>query len=109
MHDARDGFAAAIDRIVADEENRRELLWLRAREKDDDVHARRLVGGDPSLPLRLRYLHGVDFDAIDALDPRRREHVYAALFDDHLDWLLGREGSDETRLERRRVTRARLG
>ncbi|HJL16966.1 MAG TPA: hypothetical protein RMH99_14975 [Sandaracinaceae bacterium LLY-WYZ-13_1] len=109
MQDDSTRYAAAIARIAQDRPSCRELLWLRAREKGDTLHARRLLAVDPTIPVRLRYFHDADFRAIDALDPKGRRDAYAALYDFHLDWLLGQERSAEARLERRRLARALTG
>jgi hypothetical protein len=46
--------AAALDRIARDPAARRELLWLRAKEKDDLETVRSLELVDPGLGERLR-------------------------------------------------------
>jgi hypothetical protein len=109
MLETSPSWAAAIARIAGEQQSRRELLWLRAMEKGDGIHAKRLLGLDPSIPARLRFLHDVDFEALDALDPVRRRDAYAALYDFHLDWLVGSESAEEVRLERRRLARALTG
>ena len=45
---------AALDRIARDPTARRELLWLRAKEKDDLETVRSLERLDPGLGERLR-------------------------------------------------------
>lgn len=43
----------AFERIVADDHARRELLWLRAKEKEDEETVRGLEAVDPRLVGRL--------------------------------------------------------
>jgi hypothetical protein len=45
--------AHAMMRICRDNEARRELLWLRAKEKDDEDAARSLERADPGIVARL--------------------------------------------------------
>jgi hypothetical protein len=41
-------------RFVGDDRRRREWLWLRAREKEDDTSLALLARADPDLPARMR-------------------------------------------------------
>ena len=108
MKGTKENHAAAIDRIARDDQSRRELLWLRAKEKGDELEARRLLARAPTVPFRLRFFHEVDLGAVDGLDAWRRGEAYGALYDAHLDWLLGSDGSEQERLERRRSVRVRI-
>lgn len=108
MKGTRESHAAAIDRIARDDQSRRELLWLRAKEKGDELDARRLLERDPTIPYRLRFFHEIDLAAVDGFGAWRRTEAYAALYDAHLDWLLGYDGSEHERLERRRSVRVRI-
>lgn len=62
-----------VRKIAADPHARRELLWLRAREKEDLAMARDLEEIDPGLLERLRAA-GVDLtERPDELPHQRRE------------------------------------
>lgn len=73
--------------LVAHEESRRELLWLRAMETGED--ARTLERVDPSLRARLAFFLGFSFDALGALSERERAREFGRLYDEHLEWLCG--------------------
>ena len=53
--------ARIFEELVADPRARRELLWLRAKEKGDDRDAREIERVDPSVVARLRAA-GFDVD-----------------------------------------------
>jgi hypothetical protein len=61
-----------IGQIVADSQARRELLWLRAKEKGHDEDAADLERIDPTVVERLR---AAGFDVGDRADeePRQRQ------------------------------------
>lgn len=71
---------AAIERIVRDPIARRELLWLRAHEKDDSETARDLERTDPALRARMRDV--LDrFDASDIWRDRDRRDWFGREWD----------------------------
>lgn len=80
---------AAFRRLVEDDHSRRELLWLRAKEKGDVEHARALVSVDPAVKARLWFFHDVSFEEVDLLPEDRRRNTYARIYDAHLRWLMG--------------------
>ena len=53
--------ADTLDRICRDDTARRELLWLRARERADWLSVRLLEDTDPGIPTRLKAA-GVDIE-----------------------------------------------
>jgi hypothetical protein len=65
-----------LERIVADPRARRELLWLRAKEKGDDEAARDLESVDPELVARLRRA-GLEVDECGDESPRARAERFA--------------------------------
>lgn len=73
--------AWVVRRIVSDAHARRELLWLRAHEKEDVALARELEEIDPGLVDRLRAA-GIDLDDRPAEHPRERRERFGQLFDD---------------------------
>ncbi len=72
---------SALSRIVENDHARRELLWLRAMEKDDTDSARDLERVDPGIPGRLR-ADGVDITVHDDELPRARRERFGRLFDE---------------------------
>ncbi len=79
MHDLR-----VLEKIVADADARRELLWLRAHEKEDEDEARALERTDPGIVARLK---AAGFDIGDDPDevPRMRRERFARLWHDCYD------------------------
>ncbi len=67
-----------IDVICEDDVARRELLWLRAKEKGDAEMAALLEDVDPELPARLRE---VDAEIRLERDERERREAYGRAFD----------------------------
>ena len=67
--------------IVGNAHARRELLWLRAHEKEDVDMARELEEIDPGLVDRLRAA-GVDFADRSYELPRDRRERFGQLFDE---------------------------
>jgi len=64
---------SAFEAIVADPIARRELLWLRAKEKDDDEQAASLLEVDPGIVDRLRRAgHDVDGALREGVRERRK-------------------------------------
>lgn len=70
----------AIERIVADHHARRELLWLRAKEKGDHALALDLERVDPDLVARLRRA-GFDVDERHGESARARSERFGQLWD----------------------------
>lgn len=68
-------------RFLEDEDARRELLWLRAKEEGDELAARDLEYVDPSLIDRLRAA-GVDVDEHPGEGPAERRKRFARLWDE---------------------------
>lgn len=87
----------ALEHVVADAEARRELLWLRAREKGDDWTIRDLKRVDPGIEERLRVAQGPFDDAAD----------FGQMYDDCLERHLRRFSSRKS-LARHRARRARV-
>ncbi|MGE0786384.1 MAG: hypothetical protein AB7S26_12005 [Sandaracinaceae bacterium] len=84
MDDGGD-WVAAIERICAWPEGRRELLWVRAMSKGDEADARSLLELDPEIPARVRRVH--DLRHIAELPPHERREAYERLHDAHFDHL----------------------
>ncbi len=82
-------WTTAFSRIVEDDQSRRELLWIRAKEKGDVEHAQALVSVDPGVKARLWFFHDVSFDEVDLMPEEHRKRTYARLYDAHLSWLIG--------------------
>ena len=70
-----------VRKIVDDARARRELLWLRAHEKEDVAMARELEEIDPGLVDRLRAA-GVDLADRPHEHPRDRRERFGQLFDE---------------------------
>jgi len=68
-----------IDVICQDDGARRELLWLRAKEKGDAEVVALLEGVDPGLLERMR---DVESSIRDEPDDRRRSAAYARAWDE---------------------------
>jgi hypothetical protein len=75
-----DAFVAAYDKVVRDPRARRELIWLRAKEKDDDESVRSLERADPGLRARMRPLEETLSPHEFEISHGRRE-AYGRLFD----------------------------
>jgi hypothetical protein len=60
---------------------RRELLWLRAKEKGEDEHARDLEQVDPQITERLRAA-GLDAGERSGESPAERRERYGRLWDE---------------------------
>ena len=76
-----------LDALCRDPDARRELLWLRAREKGDDDAARALERADPMLRRRLRPIAA----PIDAEpDERARREAWSRAWDARYDAHMGR-------------------
>jgi hypothetical protein len=80
---------AILELICGDTSARRELLWLRAIEKQDKISIELLERADPTLRRRMtallaqRGLPGPD-------DPRRRKEAFAAFWHEHFEALAAR-------------------
>jgi hypothetical protein len=74
---------AALDRIARDPAARRELLWLRAKEKDDLETVRSLERADPGLGERLRPFEQKLFGDEGSCS-RDRQDAYARLWTERL-------------------------
>ena len=72
-----DAEMAALERIAADDHARRELLWLRAMEKEDTETALDLEQVDPGLLDRLGDVRA-GFRALGPLSPLQRRDWFAA-------------------------------
>jgi hypothetical protein len=70
-----------LQKLMADDHARRELLWLRAKEKEDDITARDLERVDPELVRRLRDA-GADVSERDYEGARERRERYGRLHDE---------------------------
>src|SRR5687768_726285 len=71
-------FNREMSRVLGDGKARREWLWLRAREKEDDPTLEVLTRGDPDLPSRMRVID----DVLGSIsDPRKRREAYGRLLD----------------------------
>jgi hypothetical protein len=70
---------AALERICGDDRARRELLWLRAKEKGDDWCVRDLERVDPDIPRRLAALEAL-LDPRDIETDRGRREAYGRLW-----------------------------
>ena len=70
-----------LKHIATDDHARRELLWLRAKEKGDDHLARDLERVDPQLVGRLRR-SGLDVEERDGESPRERAERMGRLWDE---------------------------
>jgi hypothetical protein len=87
--DFDDRWARAFSRIVKNAEARRELLWLRAMEKEDEVSIEMLERADPGLRSRMHALlasNGVPAN----LDAGRA--TYVAIWHAHFEALTARFG-----------------
>ncbi len=69
-----------IEALVCDRHARRELLWLRAKERGDDASARDLERVDPAIVERLSAA-GLDVADRCAEPPAVRSDRYGRLFD----------------------------
>jgi hypothetical protein len=70
-----------MDETMTDDHARRELLWLRAKEEDDETSARDLERLDPELVERLRAA-GADLAGRADESPSARRERFAQLWDD---------------------------
>ena len=70
----------ANEAIAADDRTRRELLWLRAKEKGDEVVAHELERTDPRIVARLRCA-GLDIEERDGESAQARCERFGALWD----------------------------
>jgi hypothetical protein len=76
-------FMTAMGDLLADDRKRREWLWLRAREKDDEAAIQDLERVDPRIPARL----ADSVRSAEALgDPRERRKAYGRMLDERLPW-----------------------
>jgi hypothetical protein len=85
--------ADKLYRICADDALRRELLWLRAQERGDDLAIELLEGADPGLRPRMREL--VARYHLD-LEPHRRlrREAFAQVWDRRVDQELSGDGEE---------------
>lgn len=75
---------SAIGAILRDDRKRREWLWLRAHEKNDEATIEALERADPRLPARL----AVTVLGVEAMgDPHDRRAAYGRILDESLPWL----------------------
>jgi len=90
-----EGWLEGLEAICADDEARRELLWLRAKQNDDESSIRALERIDPGLPDRLSWASA----RFESWRPMLRwsrdaEHawgkIYDVCFDAHAARLTGR-------------------
>ena len=73
-----------LERVCAHDQVRRELLWLRAQEKEDAESIASLERADPELAARMRaFMAEWRPDLIE--DPRRRRRAFARLFQRRFD------------------------
>lgn len=70
-----------LDRICRDPRERRELLWLRAKSKEDEDDARALLETDPGIRERLERRYDIDWP--EGLVGRGRREAFEALWDEH--------------------------
>jgi hypothetical protein len=73
--------AARLARICNDDEQRREMLWLRAMEKGDEPTARDLERIDPGLRERVADVRR----SAEAVDPRSAAELYGRAYDERLE------------------------
>jgi hypothetical protein len=78
-----DGLAYA--RMIENDHARRELLWLRAQEKEDEWSMRDLERVDPDLVDRLRAA-GCDVEEHPGELPRERSERFGRFYDERLHW-----------------------
>jgi hypothetical protein len=76
---------ALLAKVIGDDRARRELLWLRAKEKEDERSVRDLERVDPDLLDRLRSA-GCDLEDHAAEHPRDRRERFARLWHERFDW-----------------------
>lgn len=73
------GYVRAIEELCRDDRRRREWLWLRAREKEDEPAVEALERADPGLRIRMsRY----DRRAAAFRDGRERREAYGRMLDE---------------------------
>ena len=76
-----------LDALCKDPDARRELLWLRAKEKEDDESLRSLERVDPTLRGRLadvaRRVEAED-------DDRERSEAWGREWDERYEWHMAR-------------------
>lgn len=70
-----------FERLIADPEARRELLWLRAMEKGDDGDACDIERVDPGVVARLRAA-GFDIDVRPDDERRGRRERFGRMMDE---------------------------
>ncbi len=80
----RDEMMEKLERACAEDETRRDLLWLRAQEKEDDESIESLERVDPGLRARMRaFMAETRPDLIE--DPRQRRQAFARLWHRRFD------------------------
>lgn len=84
----------ALAKIVADPRARRELLWLRSKEKVDDDGARDIERLDPDVVGRLRAA-GFDVDVRPDDERRGRRERFGRMMDVRERQLMARLGGDD--------------
>ena len=67
-----------LRKMTTDPVARRDLLWLRAKEKDDEESVADLERVDPDLARRMRVFAFID----GALDDRKRREAYGLAYDE---------------------------
>jgi hypothetical protein len=73
-----------LRRVCEHDETRRELLWLRAQEKEDAQSIASLERADPGLRARMReFMAETRPDLIE--DPRQRQRAFARLWHRRFD------------------------
>ena len=90
-----DGWVKGLEAICADDEARRELLWIRAMQKDGDDHAKKIEELDPGVRRRLAWaiawyrnwepMLQWSYDPEDAWG-----RIYDVCFDTHVARILGK-------------------
>lgn len=74
-----DAMTEKLRRVCEHAQTRRDLLWLRAREKEDVRSIESLERADPGLRERMRaFMAETRPDLIE--DPRRRQRAFARLW-----------------------------
>jgi len=72
-----------LERVIDNPTARRELLWLRAKEKQDEASARSLEKVEPGLATRMRALvEAFDIENGQPRTPREQRERFGRLFDD---------------------------
>jgi hypothetical protein len=78
-----------FEKVIADPHARRELLWLRAKEKCNDRDAREIERIDPGVVARLRAA-GLDIDVRSDDEERGRRERFSRMMDERQEQHMNR-------------------